>query len=79
MSGVFKIKLSNSETPSLAYTATFTELLRERNCLFLIADLQGRFQVLWELKIISFLRSSLTKEIQNYEYKIVYKSEYLFR
>jgi hypothetical protein len=73
------LKPSNSETRSLAYTATFVDLLSERNCLFLITDWQGRFQVSWDLKLMSFLRSSLTKEVQNHEYKIMYESEYLFR
>jgi hypothetical protein len=73
------VEPSNSETRSLVCTATFVELLSERNCLFLITDLQGRFQVLWGLKLISFLMSPLTKEIQNHEYKIMYENEYLFR
>jgi hypothetical protein len=34
---------------------------------------------LWGLKLIPFLRPSSRKIIQNYKYKIKYKSEYLFR
>jgi len=38
-------------------------------------------QVLWNLKLIQYLGPSLRKRIglQNYEYKIRYESEYLFR
>jgi hypothetical protein len=40
---------------------------------------QGRIQVLWGLKLIQFWGPSLRERIQNYEYKINYESEYLFR
>jgi hypothetical protein len=39
---------------------------------------QERIQVLWDLKLIQFLGTSLRKRIQNSEYKIRYESEYLF-
>jgi hypothetical protein len=40
---------------------------------------QGLIQVLWGLKLIQFWGPPLRKGIQNYENKIWYKSEYLFR
>jgi len=40
---------------------------------------QGWIQVLWGLKLLQFWGPSLRERIQNYEYKIKYKSEYLFR
>jgi len=33
---------------------------------------------LWALKLIQFLGPSLSERIQNYEYRIRYKGEYLF-
>jgi len=41
--------------------------------------MQGRIQDLWELKLIQFLGPILWKRIQNFEYKIRYENEYLFR
>jgi len=39
---------------------------------------QDRIQVLWILKLIQILGSSVRKIIQNYEYKIRYGNEHLF-
>jgi tRNA splicing ligase len=40
---------------------------------------QGRIEVLWGLKLIKVWGAPLRKRIQNYEHKIRYESEYLFR
>jgi len=40
---------------------------------------QGQIQVIWGLKLIQFLGALFRKRIRNYEYKIMYESEYLFR
>jgi len=40
---------------------------------------QGQIQVMWGLKLIQFLGPPFRKRIRNYEYKIMYGSEYLFR
>lgn len=39
---------------------------------------QCQIQVLWGLQLMHFLRPSLWKRVQNYEYRIGYKREYLF-
>jgi hypothetical protein len=44
-----------------------------------ISCAQGWIQVLCSLKLIQFLGPSSRRRIQNYKYKIRYKSEYLFR
>jgi len=38
---------------------------------------QRQIQVLWGVNFAQFLRPYIKKGIQNYEYKISYKSEYL--
>jgi hypothetical protein len=40
---------------------------------------QGQIQVLWGLKLMQLLGPPLRKKIQNYEYKMRHKNEYLFR